>query len=385
MTRHRWLAAALAAASLAQGCSDDCPDSPGVVCVTAGTGVPGFDDDGHAATQSRLYSPLDVAFAPDGTEWIIDFNNHRLRTIEPDGTLRTRVGQLFPGDGDKAMADLTEAGALGTDVRLNHPTDLLFEPGGTVLFAAWHNFKLRQYDPADGRVRVTAGGDHAMGGFAGDAGPAARAAFNFPKALTRTADGTLYVLDQRNLRIRRITADGTIDTLLGDGTAGEGMTPDGPLAGTRLRLEVGNAPQPSGALIAGPDGALYMADSLNHRVRRIDLVQSTITTVAGSGEAGWSGDGGSALTARLNNPRDLAFGAEGRLYVADTDNHAIRVVDLTAGTIDTVLGTGVVGTGSEGQAPRSFALNKPWGIAFDARGRLRIADTENHRVLRMQP
>ena len=378
MRTLRLLSSALTCLALA-ACSSD---PVGIAIVEAGTGVPGFDGDGKDVRTSRLYSPLDVAFAPDGTLWVVDFNNHRLRTREADGTWRTRVGDLMPGDGDPATADLT-TGAAGTTVLLNHPTDLTFAPDGALLFSAWHNFKIRHFDPATGLVRVIAGGRHPMGGFAGDGGPASEAAFNFPKSLARLADGTLYVLDQRNLRIRRVSAgtEPTVATIAGDGTAGD---TDGPATTARFRWEQGTVPMPSGALALGPDGALYIADSLNHKIRRLDLITNTVSTIAGTGEAGLSGDGGAPLAARLHNPRDIAFASDGRLFVADTDNDVVRAIDLKTSVITTVLGTGVQGTGTDGSEATDFALSHPWGLTFDADGRLHVADTENHRLVRVR-
>jgi sugar lactone lactonase YvrE len=386
--KKRWIA--LLAGPWVAGCGPEptpepaCEAKSGVACVWAGTGTPGFNGDGKALRESRLYSPVDVAFAPDGTPWVIDFNNHRLRTVEANGTFRTRVGTNKPGDGDENLADLTPAGAPGLEVGLNHPTDLAFMPDGKVLFAAWHNFKIRSFDPKTETVHVLYGARLPMGGFAGDGGPAVDALFNFPKAVELAPDGTLYILDQRSLRIRKVANDAqrTVTTIAGDGTAafaGDG----GPPVQAKLKFESGNAPLPSGALALATDGSLYVADSLNHRIRRIDFAKDEITTVAGTGEAGLAGDGGPALAAKFNNPRDLEFGPDGRLYVADTDNHVVRAIDLASGVVTTVAGTGKEGAGAEGKAATATELHKPWGVAFDAAGALYVTDTENHRVLKV--
>ncbi len=360
-----------------------CAEVPGIACVYAGTGTAGFNGDGLPRRESRFYSPVDLAFAPDGTPWLIDFNNHRLRTVEADGTMKTRVGGMRPGDGDENEADLTPAGAHGTEVLLNHPTDLAFQPDGTVLFAAWHNFKIRSYTPATGQVHVLFGGKYYMGGYSGDGGPAADAAFNFPKALERAADGTLYIGDQRNFRIRKVSPEGdrTIVTLAGSGQAGFA---DGPALTAQFKWEGGNAPMPSGALALHPtQPLLVIADSLNHRIRALNLETNEVTTlVNATGTAGYSGDGAEALNARLSNPRDIEFAPDGTLYIADTDNHVVRAVG-SDGLIRTVAGTGQPGTGAEGQAATTVALNKPWGIALDGAGALHIADTENHRFLKV--
>lgn len=380
-----WLLGGAVAAAL--GCGPApvpaCAEKSGVACVWAGNGLAGFNGDGLRLRDSRLYSPIDLDFAPDGTPWVIDFNNHRLRTVEANGTFKTRVGGIRPGDGDDNQADLTPAGAPGPDVLLNHPTDLAFAPDGTVLFAAWHNFKIRACDPATDIVHVLYGGKFYMGGFAGDGGPAESAAFNFPKSIVRTPAGDLLILDQRNFRIRKVAAaDQTISTVAGDGKAGflDDATDPGK---AEFKFEAGDSPMPSGSLALAADGTLFVADSLNHRIRRIDLAAKTVSTIAGTGEAGLAGDGGPALAARLSNPRDLEFGPDGRLYVADTDNHVVRAIDLGTGTISTVAGTGRVGAGAEGQLATGVDLHKPWGIAFDAHGALYVADTENHRILRV--
>lgn len=361
-----------------------CEAKAGVACVWAGTGTPGFNGDGKALRESRLYSPVDVDFAPDGTPWVIDFNNHRLRSVEANGTLRTRVGTNKPGDGDENQADLTPGGAPGLEVALNHPTDIAFMPDGTLLLSAWHNFKIRSFDPKTETVHVLYGGKFYMGGYSGDGGPAAEAGFNFPKGIELAPDGTLYILDQRSLRIRKVANDAqrTVTTIAGNGTAAFGGD-GGPPAQALFKWESGNAPMPSGAIARASDGSLYVADSLNHRIRRIDFANDRITTIAGTGEAGFSGDGGPALDAKLNNPRDLEFGPDGRLYVADTDNNAVRAIDLASGIVTTVAGTGREGAGAEGQAATATDLHKPWGVAFDAAGALYVTDTENHRILKV--
>ncbi|MFM2152595.1 MAG: hypothetical protein RL199_1030 [Pseudomonadota bacterium] len=387
MRPYRFTALALAALG-AGACGEDtaapsCPEVSGVACVWAGTSTAGFNGDGLALRESRLYSPLDVDFAPDGSPWVIDFNNHRLRRVE-NGRFSTKVGGIRPGDGDDTQADLTPTGAPGTDVLLNHPTDLAFDPSGTLVFAAWHNFKIRSWNPADGLVHVLYGGKFYMGGYSGDGGPASAAAFNFPKALVRLDDGTLFILDQRSQRIRRVAndADHTVTTVAGDGTAGFAGDGGSPKA-AKLHFEGGNAPMPSGGLALGPDGKLYLADSLNHRIRRLDLAADRIDTIAGTGLAGFGGDDGPALEAQLSNPRDLEFGPDGRLYIADTDNHRVRSIDIATGVIATVAGTGIEGNGAEGRPATETDLHKPWGIAFDPAGALYVADTENHRILKV--
>jgi sugar lactone lactonase YvrE len=212
------------------------------------------------------------------------------------------------------------------------------------------------------------------------------ALFSQPKAIAIDETGAMYVLDQRNFRVRKISADTapTIATVVGDGTSGFSGDGGDPLE-AQLAFETGGNPEPSGALALGPDGALYISDGLNQRIRRVDFDKGEITTIAGTGEAGFSGDGGDARQAQLNGVRDLEFGPDGRLYLADSDNHRIRAIDLESGVIETVLGTGAAGDNGEGHPPLETELDRPFGIAFDQAGVLFVADTFNSRILKVMP
>ena len=365
-----------AALALWAGCAPGpCVDKAGSACVWAGTEELGFNGDGKPRLETRMYWPMDLEFAPDGTPWVLDWNNHKVRKVVDDKFV-TVVGE-FLGDGPPDQSDLVAPGAMGDTVRLNHPTDLLFEPDGTVLFAAWHNHKLRHID-SEGRVLVMAGRG---GGFAGDGQAAAGALFNQPKAIVRTDQGDLYVLDQRNFRVRKISA-GMITTVVGTGAAGFAGD-DGPPALAQLKFEAGGNPEPSGGLALDASGNLYISDSLNHRIRKVDFAADKISTIAGTGTAGFSGDGAAATSAELNNVRDLELGPDGRLYLADTENHRIRAIDLSTGIIDTVVGTGKAGSEGAGLVASKVELNRPFGIAFDPSGNLFVADTFNSRILKV--
>ena len=283
------------------------------------------------------------------------------------------------GDGPYDESDQVPPGAPGITVHLNHPTHLLPLPDGTLLLTAWHNHKLRTYDPATGLVRVMCG---AGAGYGGDGGPAREALLNQPSQTVLGPDGGLYILDQRNQRVRRIDPDGTVSTVVGTGEAGFAGDGSNPLQ-ARIRLPAGSNPPPAGALIFGPQGRLYIADTLNHRIRRVDFALDRIETIAGIGEAGFSGDGGLAMEATLNNPRDILIGPDGRLYVADELNHRVRAIDLSTGAITTVAGNGVFGFAGDGGPAVQASLNRPAGLEFDAQGRLYIVDTYNHRIRRV--
>jgi sugar lactone lactonase YvrE len=362
-----------------------------MACTWAGTGERGFNIENPNANRlkSKLYFPEDVTFGPDGRAYIIDWNNHRIRRVESDDSLRTVVGTDYEGDGPPQMEDRLPAcnppGALGTTVALNHVTDAEFGPDGKLYIAAWHNNKIRVYDPATDLVTVLAGDGY---GFLGDNNPACTALFNQPKAVTVAADGTVYVVDQRNVRIRAIQPDAnrTITTIAGRGTVGA-YGDGGPAFDAEFGMDVGTTPQPSGGLqLVGRN--LYMADSKNNRIRRIDLDSGIIDCIAGLREPGYSGDGGPAIDAQFSYPMDLELGPDGRLYVADRDNHVVRAIDLTTGIVDTVVGTGTSCDLYKTECPdhvpaREISLFEPYGIAFDAAGNLYVADTHNHRILRV--
>lgn len=368
-----------------------CPgDTPGVACVYVGTGELALGPDGRTPRETQLYWAFDMEWAPDGTPYFIDWNNHRIRRIAEDGRVETVVGGGFiiVGDGAEGGADLTAPGAPGTEIALNHPTDLQFDADGNLLLMAWHNHKIRVWDPETELVHVIAG---SAPGFRGNGGPMAMALFNQPRALIRReSDGTLFVLDQRNFMIRAIAPDGTVSTIAGrldpatmrpmSGYSGDG----GPATDAALAFEAGPNPEPSGGMALSDDeGTLYIADGLNFRIRAVDLASGIITTVIGTGTSGFGGDGGPGAAALISHVRDMEIGPDGRLYFCDTENHRVRAWDPTADVVETVAGTGVAAMGAEGVAATEIALNRPMGIAFSPDGEMVIADTLNSRFLRV--
>lgn len=357
-----------------------CDDS-GHACTWLGmSGVYGFNGDGLDRLKTKLYWTMDMKFAADGTPWFIDWNNHLVRKVQPDGTVKTVVGwvaPIFPGDG--TSDERTPNGAVGTDVQLNHPTDLGQLPDGTMLIMAWHNHKLRKIDKTTERVSIVAG---AGAGFAGDGAMASAAAtlFRQPKGLEVDADGNQYILDQQNFRIRRIAASGMVSTIAGNGmkmSAGD----NGPALSCSFDFEAGSNPEPSGGL-AIKDGKLYVAETLAHRIRVIDLTSGVISTFAGTGVEGFKD--GAIAEAQFAGPRDIEFGPDGRLYVTDTDNSRIRAIDLGAGTITTVAGTGELGLDEKDDLlATATKLKRPFAIEFDSAGHMYISDTINSRILRV--
>ena len=358
---------------------------PGTICSIAGNGDAAFTGEGEPALATSLYWPVDLEFAPDGLPYLLDWQNHRVRRIDADGMLRTVFGTdgigdgPIPGTGDETVPP----GVAATSINLNHPTDLQFSPdGGTLYLAAWHNHKIRKMDMATDLAEIVCGRGP---GFAGDGGADATTLLNMPKGIALAPSGDLFVLDTRNFRVRRIAAGtGIIETVAGDGTRGAAGDGGDPLAAEFSFQGDSDNPEPGGSIALDGEGRLYIADTENHRIRRADFSRGIIETVAGDGTPGAVGDGGPAILAELSHPRDVELGPDGRrLFIADTENHEIRVVDLETGIIDAVAGTGATGFSGDGGPAREAALDRPFGIAFDAAGDLFIADTLNNRIRRV--
>ena len=196
-------------------------------------------------------------------------------------------------------------------------------------------------------------------------------------------DGTQYIVDQRNQIIRSIDPDGIVHTVAGTPTQA-GFEGDGDKASTcKFNMPSGSNPPPGGGLALDERGHLYVSDTLNHRIRRIDLANDRIETIAGTGEKGFSGDGDEATSAQLNFPRKLTMGPDGRLYVGDQDNHRIRAIDLDSGVIETVAGNGEQGYAGDGGDAVDAELDRPVGVTFDADGAMYVLDTYNSRIRRV--
>jgi len=356
-----------------------CEEAPGTICTWAGTGQAGFDGDGNHRLDSFFYYPWDVEFSDYGPPAISDWNNHKVRLVEDDGTLRTVIGTAFVGNGDPEQADLTEAGAPGTDVSLNHPTDVTYYADGTLLLSSWHTHMLRTWDPETERVHVVLG---EAPGYEGDGGPSEGVSLNQPSnALVDYRSGDVYLVDMRNERVRVWWADtDTVDTVAGNGE--KGFCGDGgPAVEACLNFPKSENPEVGGSVALDEDtDRLYIADTENHRIRVVDLASGTIDTFAGTGEAGFSGDGADAGQAQLSFPRDIEITPDGELLIADEGNDRIRVVDLATGVIETLAGSGDQGYEGDGGDPLDASFYRPFGVGFDGDGNVYVADAFNHVI-----
>ena len=338
----------------------------------AGTVEAGKGLDDAALRKANFYLPLDLTFGPDERPYILDWNNHRIRDVT-----RGRVSTLI-GTGEVGDAPAGRAREIG----LNHPTHISFDPQGRLLLSAWHNSMILRYDFASDYIQPICGtGERAFGG---DDGPAKLALVNLPSSTAFDPIGRMYISDQENQRIRRVGLDGTITTVVGNGEPG--FSGDGGQAiYAQIYAPVGQAAPPTSRIAIDNHGTLYIADTFNNRIRKVDANTGIITTIAGSGTFppilyGAADEGIDALDVSLYWPCDIAIDSENRVFFADTFNHCVRKIDLD-GTLTTVAGQcGKSGDEGDRGHPQSALLSRPYGIALDANDDLYIADTRNHRI-----
>lgn len=281
--------------------------------------------------------------------------------VEPTDTISRVAGtgaRIFSGDGGPAVT-----------AAVNLPRDTAVGPDGALYVTDTYNQRIRRIDPVTGAITTVAGTGSTA--YNGDNIPATEAGLKWPHDVTVGDDGTIFFADSAHHRVRRIDpVTGLITTVLGTGAGGAGA--DGVL-GTKSRLK-----NPKAVALYG--GSLYVAD-LSHRVRRLDLTTGIVTTVAGTrGVAGYSGDGGPALDATLDSPQRLAIDSTGTIYIADAGNDSVRRVDSQTGIITTVAGQGIAGFSGDGGQGTSATLRRPRGVALDGDTRLYIADSNNHRI-----
>ncbi len=369
----RTVAALAAVFSLGLTANGDEPAEEPRAIVIAGTGEVASAGDGGPATAATVHNPFGVAIAPDGGVLICEVGAHRVRRVDPEsGVITTVVGTGEPGySGD---------GGPATAARLHEPYEITFDARGRWLIVDMKAHVVRRVDPTTGRIETVAGtGDS---GFSGDGGPATAARLNRPHSVAVAADGTILICDIGNQRVRAVDPiTGRIRTVAGDGTkrkltAEAPFDPTTPLAGPRaLTVAPPAKPAPRDWFLALREGnALYRitvpADGQDRVLRRI----------AGTGRSGFAGDGGDARQAQLAGPKGVAVLPNGDVVLADTENHAVRLIDAQDGRIRTILGRDAAGRLHGG-----FELARPHGVAATADGSVLVGDSERHRVLRLPP
>ena len=379
----------------------------GNISTVAGTGSHGFSGDGGLAINAELNKPNGVFIDPSGSIFIADTDNHCIRKVDAaSGNISTVAGKGGTGG-------WSPNGGVATNTKLDRPRGVFVDAAGDIFIADTDSCRIRKVDVATGNILGVAGDGFCN--YGGDGGPANSAKLNKPRGVFVDAAGNVFIADTENHRIRVVDgATGDIDTLAGTGTAG--YSGDGGLA-TNAQLDSPRGVYLNGAgemiiadtsnsclrevdlggmistitgtgapvldhprqLAMDATGNVYIADTDNERVRKLDT-SGWITTVAGTGSGGYNGDGIPATTAELKKPRGVGVAPSGNIYIADRDNHRIRMVEAATGMITTYAGTGSGGNNGDAGWATALELNRPSGVAIST-FLLEIADTDNHRIM----
>ena len=333
----------------------------GQILTVAGTGEPGYGGDGQLGTAAVLNEPKNACFDAAGNLLIVDSENHVIRRLKcASGVIETVAGMVVA----PRSVEKTPKAAVST-----HHVEEEADPLADVEDMPGRAYS--QTPDLSGTVRYIVGQGIGKDRFAGDGELATGALLNFPSAVAVDSAGTLFIADTWNHRIRRVDSKtGIIQTVAGTGQSkwtGDG----GPGISASLNEPVALA----------LDGAcLYIADQSNNRIRMLDLESGVITTVAGTGDSGYNGDGMPAVESALAGPSGLALDLEGNLYIADTFNGRIRMIDRNTGFLSTVAGDGTEFRYERGVNEQSQALARPYGIAITPQGHVLITDSDHHLI-----
>jgi streptogramin lyase len=336
------------------------------ISAVAGTGEKGFSGDGGPAAKARLNQPFDVALDGAGNLFFSDTFNQRIRKVDAaNGIISTVAGsgrKGFGGDGGRAV-----------DALLNEPYGIELDAEGNLFIVDRLNYCIRRVDAKSG-IMTTIAGTGGKSGYGGDGGPATKALFVEPNGIALDGKGKLYIADVAGHRVRVVDLKtGMIETLGGNGkgvTAGDG----GPLTNATF-----NGPR---AVAVHPDGSLFVVERNGHSVRRVHLAKGRIERFAGTGKRGYTGDGGKARDATFDGPKEIDIDREGNVFIVDTENEAIRRVDAKSGIITTIAGKGRTKTPGlgDGGKPTEATLGRPHGVVVGPDGAVYIGDTNSHRI-----
>lgn len=298
-------------------------NTEGIITTVVGVGQRGFSGDGGPAVEAKIAAPHDMVFDSEGNLYFTDSYNHSIRKVDTNGVITTVAGTGKSG---------YSGGGPAVEAQLNTPQGIAIDREGNILIADTFNHFIRKIDKQG--IITTIAGSHPWG-YEGDGGPATKALMSVPQAVEVGPDGTIYISDSGNSRIRKIDSSGVIHHVVGSGPAaglfGAGYTGDSGLAEKGQVFTAADIAFDSA-------GNLYISDSGNNRIRMV-LRSSVLTTIAGTGKPGFSGDGGKAIEAEINTPKKLVVDREGNIYFADQPNHRIRKIDPN-GIIMTVAGSG---------------------------------------------
>ena len=331
------------------------------ISTVAGNGSGGYSGDGTGATATELSEALGVAADPSGNLYIADNWNYRIRKVDTAGNITTLAGngtQGFSGDGgDATKAEIERCWGITTDT------------SGNIYISDTYNHRIRKIDRS-GNISTIAGNGTA--GYSGDGGPATSAKLYYPCEIATDQSENIYVADSWNYRIRKIAKSGIITTLAGNGNQGYAGD-EGPAVSARLSEIFGVAVDTA--------ENVYISDTYNNCIRKVNKT-GIITTIAGNGTAGYSGDSSTATVAELNHPGGIAVDSAGCVYVADTNNNRIRKIDRS-GIITTIAGNGSKGFAGDGGRATLARLNEVFGIAQNTSENIYIADSYNNRIRKL--
>lgn len=334
----------------------------GDAVTIAGTGKMGYSGDGGPGKQAQVNNPYGLVIGPDKALYICDIDNHVIRRLD----MKTNVITTVAGNGKKGYSG---DGGPAKQASLNQPYEIRFDKAGNMYFVEMPNHVVRRVDKKTGVITTIAGTGKA--GFSGDGGLGTKAEMRQPHSIQFDPQGRLLICDIGNHRVRRLDVKtGIIETWLGTGE--KKPTPDGAsLSGTPI-----NGPR---ALDLDPKGNLYLALREGNAVYRVDVKAGKFIHLAGTGKSGYDGDAADAKQAKLSGPKGIAWSPDGGVYIADTESHTIRRIDLKSGAIKTIAGTGKRGNGPDGPALQS-GMARPHGIYVDRRGVVYVGNSEAHRV-----
>ncbi|MEO8761695.1 MAG: T9SS type A sorting domain-containing protein [Bacteroidia bacterium] len=335
-----------------------------LITTFAGNGSASYSGDGGQAT-SASFRPTGLSIdSSENSLYVCDFANNRIRKIDFSSGIITTIA----GDGTLGYSG---DGGQATDAKFSNPNSIDIDKTGNMYITDFNNNVIRKVNISTGIVSTIAGNGNV--GYSGDGGQATSAVLTSPLGIAIDTFGNLFFCDEINHIVRKINRQsGIITTIVGTGTAG--YSGDGGLA---------NNAQINNPLKVQFDklNNIYIVDAGNNVIRKVDATTSVITTIAGNGSAGYNGDGGHATNAQLNVPEFIIIDTFGNLFISDgVNNNVVRRVDISTGIISTIAGTGVAGYNGDGINPLAAQLNAPIGLALDKHDNLYIAEDNNYRV-----
>lgn len=349
----------------------------GTIQTIAGLGPNkgGYSGDGGPSNLAAVSWVTGVATDGSNNVYITDGASNTVRKIDASTKIISTVaGAPYPSNQNPYQGD----GGLATAARLNVPLAVAVDGGGNLAIADAGNNVVRFVTSTDGKISTAAGKGFSTVTYSGDGGPATQASLWNPYSVALDAAGNLYIADSENNAIRKVTkATGIISTIAGLGPDQPGYSGDG---GSAVSAKI-NSPN---GIAVDANGNIYFSDNGNHLIRKIS--NGIITTVAGTGATGYSGDGGQAIQAKLSaSIVGVATDLSGNIYFADAGNNVIRKITVSTGIITTVAGSGKAGYSGDGGDPLLASLSDPLGVAVDSNGNLYIADSQNGVIRKVTP